>query len=242
MENEEQTPGSGATPAASNRASCLPWALLALVVVPLLALAIGATVTLGGVAAAWTALNHALSGRLVVTDRQPAVVEQVRSLNRLETASFTIEKVVEGNDSHGNPILDALLGDRLLFIAHGEVIAGVDLAQLHDGDIQLSQDGQTATVRLPAAQIFTHSLDNNLSRVYDRSTGLLTRGDPALETKVRQQADSQVLQAACQDGILAQANTNAEAQVRSLLSGLRVTQVQFVPPTPLADTGCQPGY
>ena len=35
-----------------------------------------------------------------------AVVQRVRQLNRLETASYTIQTVIEINQSQGNPILD----------------------------------------------------------------------------------------------------------------------------------------
>lgn len=242
MENEASTDRDQITPPAPRPGSCLPWALLAIVVVPLLALILGATAALGGVAATWRLVNNAVHGRLVLQNSLPPVIDQVRSLNRLEAASYTIEKVIEGGNTHGNPVLDALLGDRLLFIAHGEVIAGADLSQLQEGDVQLASDGRSAIVRLPAARILTHRLDNDLSRVYDRSTGILARPDPQLETKVRQDAENQIVQAACQGGILMQANANAEAEVRSLLAGLRIEQVQFLPAVPGPDTGCEPGY
>lgn len=221
------------------RSSPWPWILLAIVAIPLVIVVVAAVVVLGGVGAAWHAADNLLTGRLVLKTDQPAVVTQMQQLNRLETASFTIEKVITGGVDRGSGLGNALLGDRLLFIAHGQVIAGVDLSQLQEQDVSVSADGQAITVRLPAAQILAHSLDNDKSRVYDRQTGIFQRGDPQLETQVRQEADRQIIDAACQDGILTQANDNAQEQLRALLLTMRFTQVQFLPPRPGQDTGCE---
>jgi hypothetical protein len=226
-----------APPAAPRGSSPWPWVILMVVLAPIVALLIFAAVTLGGVAQAWQAANNLFAGKLVLRTDQPAVVVQVQQLNRLETASFTVEKIIEGGVNEGNPVLNALLGDRLLFIAHGDVIAGVDLSQLQPADVTL-HDNQSVTLRLPPARILTHRLDNSQSRVYDRQRGLLTNGDPNLETQVRQTAEQQIVQAACQGGILNQANTNAQTQVRALLVTMGFHQIEFVPPAPASDTGC----
>jgi hypothetical protein len=63
-------------------------------------------------------------------------ITQIRSLNRLETQSYSVERVVEAKVERGNP-LDILLGDRLLLIASGEVVAGVDLSKLKDSDVTI---------------------------------------------------------------------------------------------------------
>jgi hypothetical protein len=133
--------------------------------------------------------------------------------------------------------LNALLGDRLLFIAHGNVIAGVDLSQLKPEDV-IVHDNQSISLRLPPARVLSQSLDNGMSRVYDRQRGLLTTGDSNLETQVRQEADQQILQAACQGGILHQADTNAQTQVRALLVTMGFRQVEFLPANADTDTGC----
>jgi hypothetical protein len=214
-----------------------PWVILIVVLTPLLAGLIFVIVTLGGLAQAWQSAHNLLSGKLVMRTEQPAVVLQVQQLNRLETASFTIEKVIEGGVDEGNPILNALLGDRVLFIAHGDVIAGVDLSQLQPADVTL-QDNQNVTLRLPAAHILTHRLDNSLSRVSDRQHGLFAPADTNLETQVRQVAEDQIVQAACQGGILDQANANAQTQVRALLVTMGFNQVTFLPPAAAGNTGC----
>jgi hypothetical protein len=69
-----------------------------------------------------------------------------------------------------------LVGDKLLLVARGEVIAGVDLSQLKPSDV--SVHGDAVAVRLPQPQILTTRIDNDKTRVYSRITGLLVAKIP----------------------------------------------------------------
>jgi hypothetical protein len=153
------------------------------------------------------------------------IINQIRPLARLETIQYTVEKVITAEVGQG--ALAPLFGDRLLFVGHGYVTAGVDLAKLKSEDLVFN-DGQM-NVHLPEAEIFIATLDNSKSYVYDRDTGLLTHGDINLETTARQAAEEQIRQAALEDGILEQAQTNAENFIQSLLNKLGFTQVSFTP-------------
>jgi HAMP domain-containing protein len=97
-----------------------------------------------------------------------AVVLSIRSLNRLESAQSVIEKVIIKENGQG--ALGALFGDRVIFVAHGEVIAGIDLAKMQEGDVQVLPSGK-AYVVLPAPEIFVTNIDNQKSYVVDRQTG-----------------------------------------------------------------------
>lgn len=166
----------------------------------------------------WTPFGSVHWGRTTRIDTSaPSVVEKIRQLARLESVQYSIDKIVEGNrQAPGIP--NFLAGDRLLFIAHGEVIAGVDLSQLGKNDV--SVDGDAVRVRLPAAQVLTSRIDNARSRVYERSTGLLVPADPDLESQVRQAAEEQITQAARDDKILEKARENARVSVTGLLYAL----------------------
>lgn len=147
----------------------------------------------------------------------PSVVEKIRQLSRLETVEYSMDKIVEGNrQAPGIP--DFLAGDRLLLIAHGEVIAGVDLSALKNSDLRV--EGDTVHVRLPAAQILVTRIDNGRTRVYERTTGLLVPADPNLESQARQAAEQQITQAALDDKILETASANAKVTITGLLYGL----------------------
>ncbi len=156
------------------------------------------------------------------------IVHEVRALAKLETIQYSVEKVITGEENQG--VLGPLFGDRLLFVAHGSVIAGIDLQKLGTTDLWL-QNG-VLNVRLPQAEIFNTILDNDKSYVYDRQTGLLSKGDPNLETAVRQTAVQEIQQAALDDGILALAQQNAETYLARLFQTLGYPDVLFATPSP----------
>lgn len=173
-------------------------------------------------------LSHLLSaatGRTVSIDvSQPAVVDKIQRLQRLETVVYTVDKLVTG--AKENPLLpDFLTGDRLLMMVHGEVVAGIDFSNLKTDDVRV--DGKHVHLHLPAAQVFSTRLDSAKTRVYSRQTGLLVPTDPNLETQVRQEAERQMQQAALADGILQMAQQNAQSTLRSLLQGLGFEKIDF---------------
>jgi hypothetical protein len=156
-------------------------------------------------------------GELRINVSQPTVVHQIQALDRLETVSYSMDKIISGERE--NPILPAFLaGDKLLLVVHGEVIAGVDLSKLQPSNV--SVNGRSVTIHLPTAEIFITSLDNSKTRVYSRETGLFSVPDPNLESEVRQEAERQLRTAALQDGVLDKASENARHTLTTLLTGL----------------------
>lgn len=160
------------------------------------------------------------------------IIHEVRGLSRLETASYSVEKVITAESGQGP--FAFLFGDRLILVAHGQVIAGVDLARMGEDDIIVTEDG-TVVVTLPPAEILVATLDNQKSYIYDRDTGLVGV-NPALETEARQAAEEEILNAALEDGILEMAQRNAEVYVLRLILALGFREVVFAqsPPTPLS--------
>lgn len=153
-----------------------------------------------------------------VNTSSAAVVKELRVLNRYEVASFTIEKVIEAGTTQGNEFQSLLFGDKILLIAHGEVIAGFDLSKLHESNVQIQN--ATITITLPKPEILVSKLDNDKTRVYDRKLGLLTHGDQNLEAKARMSAEQSIQQAACQENILDEASKNARTQLTAMLKTL----------------------
>jgi hypothetical protein len=154
-------------------------------------------------------------------------ITQIRNLNRLETQSFSVERVVEAKVERGNP-LDLLLGDRLLLIASGDVIAGVDLSKLKDSDVTFSPDGNSVTLRLPPSEIFSKSLNNDRTRVYDRQAGPLAPENKDLETQARSAAEDQILQAACEGNVMQKAADEAQRSVEQFVKLLHFEQVNVI--------------
>jgi hypothetical protein len=165
------------------------------------------------------------TGRTLSIDvSQPTVVDHIRRLQRLETVVYTMDKIVSG--TRENLILpNFLAGDRLLMLVHGEVVGGIDFANLKPGDVKVNS--KEIHLHLPAPQVFSTRIDSAKTRVYSRETGLLVPSDPNLETQVRQEAERQLLEAAMADGILRTAQQNAATTITSLLQGLGFEKIEF---------------
>ena len=195
-----------------------------------------------GAAVLGTFLNRArtgLPGRLatLITGRTstfeesvPFVVDRIQSLNRLETVVYSLDTVVENTKS--NPLLpDALAGDKILLVVHGQSIAGIDLSRLKPEDVRIDPPDLNGTpsrsihVNLPASQIFVTTLDNDKTRVFARETGLLVPADANLESDTRAKAQQQLQAAALSDGILDAARKNARASIALLLTSLGFNHV-----------------
>src|SRR5580658_9912448 len=163
-------------------------------------------------------------GRTQINVDQPTVVHQIQQLQRLETVSYTMDKIISGE--HGNAYLPKFLaGDRLLLVVHGEVVGGINLAGLQPGDVQIQ--GQKVSIHLPPAEVLSTRIDNAKTRVYSRDTGLFSSPDPNLESEARQEAERQLQQAALQDGMLQSAERNAQTTIASILKGLGFEQIEF---------------
>ena len=175
-----------------------------------------------------TQVASALNPTPTIIPDPVTVIYQVRTLARLETIQYSIEKVITAETGQG--VFAPLFGDRLLFVAHGEVIAGIDLQKLGPQDMWV--EGGVLYVRLPEPEIFIATLNNDKSYVYDRDTGLLTHCDINLETSARQAAEDAIEQAAIEDGILEQARLNGEIYMERLLDTLGFEDVIFVQATP----------
>jgi hypothetical protein len=163
-------------------------------------------------------------GQTAINVSQPTVVRQIQQLQRLETVTYTMDKIISGE--RDNPYLPKFLaGDHLLLMVHGEVIGGVDLAKVQPSDVVVH--GQAITFHLPQAEIFSTIIANAKTRVYSRDTGLFTSPDPNLESEVREEAERQLQLAALQDGILKSADQNARSTLTSMLNGFGFARVEI---------------
>jgi hypothetical protein len=151
-------------------------------------------------------------------------INEVRALARLETIQYSIEKVITGETGGGT--FQSLFGDKILFVGHGTVIAGIDMEKLQPENMRF--ENGVLTVKLPPAEVFIATLDNEKSYVYDRETGVLAKPDVNLETLVRQRAEEEILKAAIEDGILEQAQLNAEAYLFKFFAALGYPNTIFV--------------
>ena len=160
------------------------------------------------------------------------VVEHIQNMGRLETVRYTVEHVVE-KEQEGRRILFVELGGyRLLVVAYGEVVAGVDLTQVRPEDVRV--EGSKVTVVLPRAEILSSKVDPARTRIYkveqDVLTGLLGENevDKDLLLALLAQAEQEIVAGAEENGILQQAETSAQVMLTQFLRALGFTGVEIV--------------
>jgi hypothetical protein len=171
-----------------------------------------------------TQVNQLLNPTPTIIPDPVTIIHEVRALARLETIQYSVEKVISADSGEG--AFGFLFEDKLLLVAHGTVIAGIDLEKLEPEDMWL-EDG-VLFVHLPAAEVFIATLDNDKTYVYDRETSILRKPDSNLETLARQSAEVEIRQAAIDDGILDVAQQNAESYLTRFFLALGYQDVIFV--------------
>jgi hypothetical protein len=153
----------------------------------------------------------------------PSVINQIKPLGQLHTASYFLSTVVDTQMPVG--ALNQI--QRVLLVACGKIDAGVDLSKIQPQNIVTS--GDKVTLRLPDTEIFTSQLfdDRQCTYVVLREEGILLPPNLVLETAAREAAVANFKETALANGILEQARTNAEGELRRLLTLLGYRDIQF---------------
>ena len=153
---------------------------------------------------------------------RPAVLRAVEDLERFEAAAGHFEVIVDvEKDTRLVPAV--IRGERVLFVAVGDVDAGVDFSRLDDGAVTVSDDRTSVELTLPSARLFDVRVDPEASYVYDRDRGLVDRvaslfqDNPTSEQELYVLAEVKLRIAAGEDGTLLR---RAETNTRRMLTGL----------------------
>jgi hypothetical protein len=157
-------------------------------------------------------------------EQRSQIVRELRTMMEIETASHSVETLVEREADGG-----FLSSDKLQVIAHGSVIAGVDLIDVSEADVEVI-DHETVRVTLPESTILKAELDRNRTHVASRDTGLLGSENEELEAEAIAEAEVRILESACEHNILDRAAVDAEKHVVAALHGLGFTAVSVEAP------------
>lgn len=158
----------------------------------------------------------------------PATVQSMQTLAELTTVEYVeYTTIVKGTDSSW---LSWARGDSIEMLAVAEIGAGIDFSALTTDTFQVDPLSGIVTFRMPPAQIHYAALDNDATHVYDRKTGIFTNGDPQLETEARQIAETTLVDAAVEHGILRDAERAAAATLSEFIKALGYTDVVILPP------------
>jgi Protein of unknown function (DUF4230) len=163
----------------------------------------------------------------------PAVLKSIQNLRDFRAASGHFEVIVDV-EKDTSFVPGQLKGERVLFVAVGDVDAGVDFTGVEEGAIEVSDDRRSVEIELPPATFRDPELDLERSYVYDRDRGVLDRiqgffGDDAGGDAELYRLAEDKLSAAARDnsGLLARAEQNTRAMLVGLLRGLGFTRVEI---------------
>lgn len=195
----------------------------------------------------WQSLQGAKEPKILTVSRE-GVVTKIQKLNRLETVAYNVDTIITSERAGSWQRLwqDEQKG---LFIARGRVVAGVDLSKLGEEMVQVTpptpaqiqaakqrmiDSGNEAApitlmpnimITLPPSEVLAVYLDN--IEVYDWQSGLfgMLKADPNILKEAQSSAKREVLERACQSGVMTQAEQNAKEQIKQLfaLTGATVT-------------------
>ena len=150
-------------------------------------------------------------------------INEIRALSRLETIQYNMSQVVTAETNQGS--FGFLFGVKYLVVIHGSVIAGVDMGKLQPGDMRL--DGEVLYVKLPPAEVLVTTLDESKVEVYTVQEAALSNPPPDLVVNALVVGKDKILSAALEEGILTQAQTNAEAYLLKFFTALGYKTVIF---------------
>lgn len=164
-------------------------------------------------------------------DVRAVIVKQVRNASELTTAIYSMETIVA--QSQARELLGVQVGEtKMIYVAYGEVRAGVDLSEIDVNDVRVISD--TVIIRLPPPKLLDAKIDVERSYVYDFDKSLFGPVDPAMQSRAEQLALAKIRRAACENAILEEANNRAAIAVRALLEAASFRNVEVVttPPAP----------
>lgn len=152
------------------------------------------------------------------------IVSRLRDLSEVQTQSFTVQAVVQTEQLRR--FKRWCTGkSRLLYVASGEVKAGIDLKALR---VESVPGEKHIRLHLPKAQVLSAHLDVDRSYVYDVTRMGLCPGDTTcLQTEAQHLALAEIKKTALEQGILTAASERATRLIRELVSSLGDSSVSI---------------
>lgn len=161
---------------------------------------------------------------------QPPILKSIEDIDEYHAAVGNFEVILDVEEDV-NWVPGFIAGERSLFVAAGTVDSYVDFSGVAAGDVVLSEDGTTATIRLPEAELGEPNLDQERTYLYDQERGLVDRVEDAFATDdqgdIYELAEEKLRTAAAESGLTEQARENTETMLTGLCRSLGV-EVTFV--------------
>lgn len=190
-------------------------------------------VVLGALVAGAIAIGVQLGnpfGTETVDHSAPPVILDLRDLADYHAAQGQFEVTID-QEKDVQWVPSAIAGERTQFVAVATVDAVVDFTSLSDGAVQVSEDGTSVVVTLPAAYLTDPVFDRELSHVMNRDRGLLDRigsmfsDNPTSEEGLYEAADQKITTAAAATDLHARAEANTATMLETMLGAMGFEQV-----------------
>jgi hypothetical protein len=144
------------------------------------------------------------SSKPVTIDDTPVIIKEIRSLGEIITATLYDEVVVDSTRVHHFPELP-ITDDRLVIIARGKVLAGIDLKALGDRSIKVIKD--TVWMQLPPTKIIDVIVNPADFETFEEKG----KWSPEAVTIVKIKAKEKISANAFNKNLMGVANTKAKA-------------------------------
>ena len=160
------------------------------------------------------------------------VLKRIESTNVLQTTVFRVDTVIR-TEKEGSWFFN-WGGQNLLFFVQGVVTAGVDLRELGEENIDVSQSSKTIVITLPPAKVISAEIESYRVEDYqgqEPDEVYLELIEQGLEV-----GKTQVAATACESGILQYATMDAEKAFSQIMSFAEFTGYEVVvKTTPVTD-------
>jgi hypothetical protein len=149
------------------------------------------------------------------------IVREMNALSRLETQSAVVQTEFTLSNAEAQSIWSFFTGESLSMAGQGTVIAGVDLSDIDENTVTISNDGTYVRIELPEAQVFSLTLDQDKTGVVQYDQGILVFDDGMeLNEKANAKVHDELLNKACEVGITIKAADQAQVNITQLVRSL----------------------
>lgn len=162
----------------------------------------------------------------------PPVLLELRNLSEYHAAQAQFEVTID-QEKDVKWLPSFIAGERVQFVAVGNIDGIVDFSSLDDEAVQVSADGTSATIVLPRAYAAEPVIDLELSHVMNRDRGVLNRvggmftDNPTSEHDLLQEATSKLAEAATHTDLLERAEDNTASMLDTMLRNLGFERVDI---------------
>jgi Protein of unknown function (DUF4230) len=170
------------------------------------------------------------------TDRTgPVLLTSIQDMSKYVAAEGNFQVLVDLQENN-KYIPDFIFNKRTLFVGVGSVNAYVDFSKITDNDIVVQNNRTDVTIKLPAVQLDTPSLDVDKSYVFDEEKGAINHigdlfgGNVNDTQQLYQLARDKISDAANQSELAKRAEGNTKLMLQSLLKQLAFERVTIIFP------------